>query len=77
MTINEGKFDRIIRIVVGLALVYVSWSAWLPESNFPSTAGAVGFVALIIGIIALVTGATGYCPLYRVFGVATNKRIHA
>ena len=77
MTINEGKFDRIIRIVLGLALVYVSWSTWPAEVSFLSTAGAVSFVALMIGVVAFVTGAVGYCPMYRVFGVATNKRLHA
>ena len=77
MTINEGRFDRIIRIVLGLALVFVSWSVWPREASFASPTGAVSFVALMIGGIAFITGVAGYCPLYRVFGVATNKRLHA
>ena len=77
MTINEGKWDRIIRIVIGLALGYVSWSAWPAEANFLSMIGAVSFVSLVVGIIAFVTGAVGYCPLYQVFGMATNTGLHA
>jgi hypothetical protein len=77
MTINEGMWDRTIRIVIGLALGYVSWNAWPAEASFLSMAGAVSVVSLVIGIIALVTGMVGYCPLYKVFGVATNKRLHA
>jgi hypothetical protein len=77
MTINEGIWDRTIRIVIGLALGYVSWSAWPVDANFLSMAGAVSFISLVIGIVAFVTGVVGYCPLYQVFGVTTNKRLHA
>lgn len=77
MTINEGIWDRTIRIVIGLALGYVSWSAWPADANFLSMAGAVSFISLVIGIVAFVTGAVGYCPLYQVFGVTTKKRLHA
>ena len=76
MTINEGTWDRMIRVVIGLALGYVSWSAWPADANFLSMAGAVSFVSLVTGVIAFVTGVVGYCPLYQVFGVATNKRLH-
>ena len=77
MTINEGIWDRAIRIVIGIALGYVSWSAWPADANFLSMAGAVSFVALLIGIIAFATGVVGYCPMYQVFGIATNRRLHA
>ena len=77
MTINEGAWDRTIRIVIGLALGYVSWSAWPTESNFLSMAGAFSLVSLALGITGVVTGVVGYCPLYQVFGVATKKPLHA
>ena len=68
MTINEGTWDRVIRIVIGLALGLVSWSTW---------PAALSFVSLAVGIIAVVTGLVGYCPLYQVFGVATKRQLHA
>jgi hypothetical protein len=77
MTINEGTWDRMIRIFISFALGYVSWSAWPADASFLSLAGAISFGSLVIGIIAFVTGVVGYCPLYQVFGVATNKRLHA
>lgn len=40
-------------------------------------AGAVSFISLVIGIVAFVTGVVGYCPVYQVFGLATNKRLNA
>ncbi|WP_308389835.1 DUF2892 domain-containing protein [Acidithiobacillus sp. AMEEHan] len=58
MSTNEGRLDRIIRIVIGiilLALVFVG-----PKTDW-------GW----IGIIPLLTGAMGFCPLYAVFGIKT------
>ena len=77
MTINEGIWDRTIRIVIGFALGYVSWSAWPADASFLSMAAAVSLISLVVGIVAFVTGVAGYCPLYQVFGLATNKRLHA
>ena len=68
MTINEGTWDRMIRIVIGLALGLVSWRTW---------PAALSFVSLAVGMIAVVTGVVGYCPLYQLFGVATKRQLHA
>ncbi len=57
---NESAADRGIRIVlglVGIALVF-----WGPKT-------AWGW----IGLIPLVTGLTGTCPLYTLLGVRTCK----
>jgi hypothetical protein len=60
---NEGTIDRILRVVVAAAAV--------------AGAAAVGFatvwgiVLLAVGAIMLVTAATGFCPLYRMFGLST------
>lgn len=58
MLTNEGKADRILRIFLGLGLLSLVFVG-------PQTAW--GYV----GIIPLVTGAIGFCPLYRVFGLST------
>lgn len=55
---NEGTIDRILRVVVGLillALVFVG-----PQTPW-------GW----IGVIPLVTGLIGFCPLYRIVGLST------
>lgn len=77
MTMNEGKLDRLIRIVIGFALVFVSWNLWPAEAAYFSVAGAVSLFSLVIGIVAFVTGVVGYCPLYQLFGVRTNSRLQA
>lgn len=55
---NEGLLDRTARTILGLSLI----SAALTGPQTPW-----GF----IGIIPLVTGIVGYCPLYTLFGVRT------
>lgn len=57
---NESTTDRALRVVVGaglIALVFVG----------PQT--ALGW----IGVVPLVTGLVGSCPLYRIFGISTCK----
>jgi fatty acid desaturase len=62
---NENGIDRIIRVVIAIAAVV--------------GAAAVGFgtvgawILLVVAAIMLVTAVTGFCPLYRVFGLSTIK----
>lgn len=58
MKANAGKIDRTIRVVVGLillALVVVG----------PKTLWG------LIGLVPLLTGLVGFCPLYRLIGLNT------
>ena len=69
MTIlNEGLWDRLIRLVIGLALGYAAVMAW------PGTAA---MVYLVIGAIAFVTGLVGWCPAYTLFRFSTRKKVGA
>jgi hypothetical protein len=63
MTCNVGGIERPIRIVVGIGLLGVGAFAGLPVE---ATA-----VALVLGTVALVTGAIGYCPLWKLLGLNT------
>ena len=58
---NVGGIDRILRIVVGIALIAGYFL-------YPDAAYRWAFW---IGIIPLVTGLFGTCPLYRLFGFST------
>ncbi|MEW6695635.1 hypothetical protein Tther_02291 [Tepidimonas thermarum] len=57
---NVGGIDRILRIVVGVALIAAAATG---------TVGAWGW----IGIVPLATGLIGWCPPYAIFGVNTCK----
>jgi hypothetical protein len=63
---NEGNVDRIIRVLLGLALIGFGW---LYFGN-----NTLGIVLDILGIIALITGLTGFCLLYKVFGNFSTKQ---
>ncbi|MEW6292202.1 MAG: DUF2892 domain-containing protein [Pseudomonadota bacterium] len=57
MKANVGGIDRILRIVVGLALV-----AWALMG---------GPVWAWIGAVPLATGLIGFCPVYPLLGMNT------
>jgi hypothetical protein len=57
METNEGLIDRLIRAVVGIALIV--WAL---------TGGPVW---AWIGVVPLLTAAVGWCPLYAVLGLRT------
>jgi hypothetical protein len=58
MSRNEGTIDRGLRILAGLVLISLVFIG-------PQTAW--GWV----GLVPLLTGALGFCPLYRVLGINT------
>ncbi|WP_323020579.1 DUF2892 domain-containing protein [Pararhodobacter sp.] len=60
-TRNEGSIDRILRVIVGLALLAGFFV-------FPEAAYRWAF---LLGFIPLVTGLVGTCPLYSIFGLST------
>ena len=57
MKLNVGGIDRILRIVVGLALI--GWAAM------------GGPVWAWIGVLPLATAAMGWCPAYAILGLST------
>ena len=63
LQINEHPIDRAARIVLGIALL---------------AAGAAGvvtapmaYVTALVGVIAVVTGVVGFCPLYAILRLST------
>jgi hypothetical protein len=56
MKVNEGVIDRSLRVLAGLVLIGLA------------ATGTVGVWAYI-GIVPLLTGAVGICPLYSLLGI--------
>jgi hypothetical protein len=56
---NVGKIDRIIRVVVGIILV---------GNVFYALHHPIGW----LGVILIVTGIAGKCPLYSIIGINTR-----
>jgi len=66
MKLNEGTFDRVVRVVLGVVLLYL---------GIMSVAGIWGIVLDILGAIFLITGVVGFCPLYKLLGgLSTAKK---
>jgi len=57
---NVGGIDKVLRILVGLALI-----AW----TFMG-----GPVWAWVGIVPLVTGLVGFCPVYTILKMSTAKK---
>lgn len=55
---NEGTIDRALRVILGLVLIALVFVG-------PQTAW--GWV----GVVPLLTGLVGFCPLYRLVGINT------
>jgi hypothetical protein len=55
---NEGKVDRVLRVIVGAVLISLVFVG-------PKTAWGW------IGLVPLVTGLAGTCPVYTMFGWRT------
>jgi hypothetical protein len=57
---NVGGIDKILRIILGIALVAATVLGYLPIWGY-------------IGVVPLVTGLVGFCPLYPLLGLSTCK----
>jgi hypothetical protein len=62
MKTNVGSIDKIIRIIVGIALL----------AFFILGTGGLRYIGLI-GIVPIATALFGFCPLYTVCGANTCK----
>lgn len=60
LPMNEGVVDRLVRVVVGLAVLSLAFVG--PQS-------AWGF----LGLVPLATGILGSCPAYTLLGISTNR----
>ena len=58
MKSNVGGIDRILRIVIGVALIGLTLTG---------TIGIWGW----LGVVPLATGALGWCPPYAMLGFST------
>ena len=63
---NVGKADRAIRFIGGLILVYLG--------IFLINNAVARILLVVFGLIGVVEGIIGYCGLYKLLGINTNKR---
>jgi hypothetical protein len=59
MDCNIGKIDRIIRLVIGVALLLLAFQLQ-------------SILLGIVGLVVLVTGVIKFCLLYKLLGINTG-----
>ena len=65
---NESSLDRVLRAVVGLVLL--AWFFYDPSMG-------IWHYAKLIGVVPLLTGLVGTCPIYSILGISTCSMKHA
>jgi hypothetical protein len=60
MKCNVGRADRIVRVIVGLAIIVAGF-------YFKSWWG-------LVGIVPMASAAVGWCPAYVPFGISTCRK---
>ncbi|MGB6838233.1 MAG: DUF2892 domain-containing protein [Dehalococcoidia bacterium] len=61
--INEGSIDRAVRLVVAGVLIGIGLGV---------VRGAGGIAMAAVGVIPLLTGLSGFCPLYALLRLDTS-----
>lgn len=65
MKLNESNIDRIIRAAAGIVLLYLGLGGVL--------SGTLGIVSDVVGVVLILTGAIGFCPIYAMLKIGTRK----
>jgi uncharacterized membrane protein len=63
MKVNLGSLDRITRVAAGSVLLVLGWML-----------GGWSLLIALLGVALIITGATGYCPIYARYGLSTSPR---
>ena len=66
MKFNEASWDRIGRVILGVALIGIGVLA---------VGGGWGLAIAAIGLVPLVTGLVGWCPIYAIVGRGTKAEV--
>jgi hypothetical protein len=71
MDTNQGPVDRIVRSIVGAALLAVV--VFSLEGPIALVEGAIALAIGAVGAVTLLTGLIGWCPTYALLGISTCK----
>lgn len=66
MKINMGTADRIIRIVIAVAIAFLY--------NAGIIYGAGGIILVVAAVVFFITAVAGNCPLYSLLGINSLRR---
>ena len=59
---NAGNLDRVLRVLLGMALLALAAN------------GHVGWLGLVGGLALIASGLIGWCAFYRLLGLRTRRQ---
>jgi hypothetical protein len=62
---NMSAFDRAVRVAVGVLMLAAGWA------GLPNGVWQIGLE--VFGWVPLATGVVGWCPVYALLGLRTNR----
>jgi hypothetical protein len=63
---NIGTLDKVIRGILGLALIFVAANNYVGSDIF-------SVIIFILGLIFIFGSMFGFCFIYKIFGINTNR----
>lgn len=63
---NMGSADKIIRIVIAIAVFVLYFTGTI--------SGTLGIILMVFAVIFVLTSLIGTCPLYLPFGLSTLRK---
>lgn len=79
MKLNVGGADRVVRLLVGSALLLLGGAGYLGIVGLatePVPQALASIVAILLGLVLFATGIARKCPLNRLLGVNTFQPEH-
>lgn len=66
MKTNMGNTDKVIRILVAVAILVLYFTNQI--------SGTIAIVGIVLSVVFMLTSLIGFCPLYLPFGISTKKK---
>ena len=63
---NLGTFDRIIRFIAGIILIYLGY--------FIFGNNVLRMLSIMVGLMSIFESFISYCGIYRLFNINTHKK---
>ena len=70
MTQNVGSVDKIIRLVLGIILLALGIFQL-------GIASLWGILAVIVGVVLIVTALIKFCPIFKILGINSNGNTYS
>lgn len=71
MKTTVGTFDRILRAILGVVLLYLALGSELAFFE----GALIKYLTAALGVVMLIVAAVRICPIYSMIGIHTNQTV--